>query len=30
MANETFRAVAKSMGGLKVSCISRDFELFLY
>lgn len=29
MANETFRAVAKSVGGLKVSCISRDFEFIL-
>jgi len=29
MANETFRAVAKSLGGMKVSCTSRNFEFIL-
>ena len=29
MANETFNAVAKSIGGLKVSCTSRNFEFIL-
>lgn len=29
MANETFRAVAQSMGGMKVSCTSRNFEFIL-
>ncbi|WP_035051025.1 OsmC family protein [Carnobacterium pleistocenium] len=29
MANETFRAVAKSIGGMKVSCTSRNFEFIL-
>ncbi|MBT2732397.1 OsmC family protein [Carnobacterium sp. ISL-102] len=29
MANETFLAVAQSMGGLKVSCTSRNFEFIL-
>lgn len=29
MAKETFNAVAKSIGGLKVSCTSRDFEFII-